>query len=210
MPVAGVESSVRIAWGSKARGAGWLIEADWLEADLTTPLPVNICTWPQTEEIGGKLYRGVGNLVQVSIMNESENPTTEKLTISVSIVDVTMKAMAMGTVERYRNRRIRLYLQTYGDTFRPVGSPVLRWSGRMDRIKIPRQKEGNDRAGAPSNGRIEIECSRAGSARSRNSDGYRLTASQQKLNFPGDLGLDYMHELIENPTLWLSKKFQEV
>ncbi len=68
----------------------------------------------------------------------------------------------------------------------------------------------SDRAGSPSRGRIEMECSRAGADRSRRAEGWRLTANQLKLDYPGDLGLDYMHELIENPTLWLSKKFQEV
>lgn len=211
MPISGVDSQARSAMTAKVRGVGWLIEMEFLAADLVTPAPIYMATWPLTDTIDGKQYRGVGNLVQVSALNESENPTAERLTISASVVDASMKALALGGVERYRNRRVRLYLQMYDETYRPKGAKVLRWAGYMDRVKIPRARgSDSDRAGSPSRGRIEMECSRAGADRSRRAEGWRLTANQLKLDYPGDLGLDYMHELIENPTLWLSKKFQEV
>ena len=211
MPVGGVDTSVRNAWAGKVRGVAWLIELEFLAADLTTPSPVYLATWPETKDIGGKTYLGVGNLVQVSPVAESENPTQQRVTISASVVDTAMKALAIGQVERYRNRRARLYLQTYGETFQPIGTKVLRWSGFMDRVKIPRPR-GSSIQGvpAPAGGRIELECSRAGVARSRNAEGLRLTNSQQQAEFPGDLGLEYIKELLETPTLWLSKKFQEV
>lgn len=209
--ISGVDSTTRAAFLSKVRGVGWLIEMEFKGPDLITPEPLYVSTWPQNETIAGNLYIGVGNLAQVSGFSESENPTQEKVTLSLSVVNASMKALAMGQVERYRNRRVRLYLQMYSETFRPIGSRVLRWNGYMDRVKIPRPKAGtSDRAGEPARGRIELECSRSGLARSRNADGWRLTSSQQKTQYPGDLGLDYMHELIENPTLWLSKSFQEI
>lgn len=210
MPVNGVDTQARAAFTSKARGVGWLIEMEFLAADLVTPEPIYMATWPLTEVIDGKTYRGVGNLVQVSQVTESENTTAEKVTISATVVDSAMKALSLGGVERYRNRRVRLYLQMYDDKYRPKGAKILRWSGYMDRVKIPRPRRGSDdRAGAPAQGRIEMECSRAGAARSRLAEGWRLTPSQLKTDYPGDLGLDYLQELMEKPTLWLSKKFQQ-
>ena len=64
-------------------------------------------------------------------------------------------------------------------------------------------------AGGENNGRVEIPCSRYGMARARNYQGLRHTHAQQQLRFPGDVGLQYMQDLIEKPALWLSKRFQE-
>lgn len=210
MPIPGVDSNARAAMQSKVRGVAYLIEMQFLNSTLTAPEFVYVSTWPQNQVIDGINWIGVGNLVQVSAISESEDPTTEKLTVSVTIVNNAMKALAMGQVERYRNKRIRVYLQMFNDVYRPVGAKILRWQGFMDRVKIPRQRQGSDRTGVTSRGRIEMECSRAGLARSRNAEGLRMTASQQKAVYPGDLGLDYINELIENPTLWLSKRFQQI
>jgi hypothetical protein len=38
----------------------------------------------------------------------------------------------------------------------------------------------------------------------------RLNAAQQKQKYPTDTGLDYLTDLIANPQLWLSKKFQQI
>jgi hypothetical protein len=36
----------------------------------------------------------------------------------------------------------------------------------------------------------------------------RLNAAQQKKRYPTDTGFDYLTDLIANPQVWLSKKFQ--
>ena len=211
MQVSGVDTATRNLLTSKARGVAWLVEASFVEADLTTPAPLYWITWPENKTLGGKTYFGVGKLFEVGAVSESENISTEQISVSVTIVDSAMKALAIGQVERYRNRRIKLFLQAFNEKFQPVGAPVLRWSGFMDRVKIPRPR-GTAREGVSgaSQGRIEMECSRAGGPRLRQLDGYRLTSAQQKSEFPGDLGCDYINELLEKPTLWLTKKFQEI
>jgi hypothetical protein len=37
-----------------------------------------------------------------------------------------------------------------------------------------------------------------------------LTLAQRQLLFPGDLGCEYVSQLLEKPQVWLSKKFQTV
>jgi len=38
---------------------------------------------------------------------------------------------------------------------------------------------------------------------------FRLNAAQHKKKYPTDTGLDYLNDLISNPAVWLSKRFQE-
>ena len=96
----------------------------------------------------------------------------------------------------------------FDDTFKPAGAPVLRWMGYMD--KIPISRTASPPEGGPSSGRIELQCVRAGQARFRKEVGLRLTDAQQQQRFAGDLGLQYVQTLVETPSLWLSKRFQQV
>jgi hypothetical protein len=78
----------------------------------------------------------------------------------------------------------------------------------MDRVTVER-KPPDALAGGGSAGRLNLECSRAGMARARNLHGLRLTDAQQQHLYSGDLGLQYVQTLIEKPSLWLSKRFQQ-
>jgi hypothetical protein len=46
-------------------------------------------------------------------------------------------------------------------------------------------------------------------SRARNTTGLRLTDAQQQQRYAGDVGLAFMQTLIEQPSLWLSKRFQQ-
>jgi hypothetical protein len=87
-----------------------------------------------------------------------------------------------------------------------VGTKVHRWTGTMEPVRITRRVQ----AGGPSSGRIEMPCTRNGMSRARNYQGLRLTHAQQQAIYPADMGLEYLQALIEQPTLWLSKRFQEI
>lgn len=167
-----------------------------------------ITTAAQTITTGGNTYTGLGSLVSVGNFNEAVDSSAEKITLSLSVANAAMLALALGNVEGYRGRAVRLYLQLYDEQFVAVASPVQRWSGVMDRVQITRKPAGPDNAGSDG-GSVELQCSRSGMARARNYQGLRLTHQQQQLRFPGDTGLQYVRTLIEQPTQWLSKRFQQ-
>lgn len=187
---------------SPVRGAHWLIDLAF--ADGTMYLTTNALDIVSA----GQTYRGLGQLLAVSSIQESEDSSTEKLTLSVPVVNNAMLAATLGNVESYRGRRVRLYLQLIGENFQPVGERVARWSGYMEPVKVSRTSPPH--AGGAAGGRIELPCSRAGMARARNYEGLRLTHAQQQLAHPGDRGFEYVQGLIEQPALWLSKRFQEI
>lgn len=183
-------------------GLHWLLELDFV------PGTQYLTTWPQTLSVAGRDYVGLGSLLDVSTVNESEDGAADRLTLSLSLVSTAMLAAVMGPVTNYRNRPARLYGQFIGDTLQPAGAAVLRWQGYMDKVVILRNP--SPPAGGSSSGRIELQCVRAGQARFRNATGLRLTDAQQQQRFPGDLGLQYVQTLVETPSTWLSKRFQQV
>lgn len=192
-------ASARIA--APVRGVAWLAD---LEFGTGT---VYFTTAPLTVVAGGHTYLGLGNLAEVSAIGESEDASAEKVVLSFSLVDPAMLAATLGDVDNYRGRRARLWLQLYDEQFQPAGAPVKRWAGFMARVATERKPA--PPTGGAGMGHIRLECSRAGMARARNLQGLRLTDAQQQQRFAGDLGLQYLQALIEKPSLWLSKRFQQ-
>lgn len=191
-------ASARIASG--VRGVAWLLDLEFTTGTLHyTTAPVDVT-------VGATTYDG-GKAVDVSAIGESENANGDKLTLGFT-VKLAILASVLGSVETYRGRRASLWLQLFDAEFQPAGAPVKRWAGVMDKVQVTRQR--SDPNGGPSTGRIELQCARAGMARARNAQGLRLSHAQQQQRFPGDLGLEYVQTLIEQPSLWLSKRFQQV
>lgn len=183
-------------------GVCWLVELDF-SAGLQ-----RLTTAPLTLTAGGHTWQGLGALSDVEGVSESADGGMEEVQLGLSLVSTAMLAAALGQVEGYRGRRARLYLQLLTDAFQPVGEPVLRWAGFMDRVTVERTPAADDGDGEPS-GRLLMSCSRAGLPRSRKVRGLKLTHERQQARFPGDTGLAMVRSLIESPSLWLSKKFQE-
>jgi hypothetical protein len=182
-------------------GVAWLAQLDFTTGTLY------VTTAPQNLTVGANTYTGLGSLVSVAQLNESADSGAEKITLSLSVANTAMLALAIGAVETYRGRAVRLYLQLFDEQFKRVGNPVQRWSGSMDRVQINRRPADPGSSGA-GGGSIDLQCSRAGMARARNFQGQRLTDVQQRIAYPGDTGLRYVRKLIEEPTPWLTVAFQ--
>ena len=91
-------------------------------------------------------------------------------------------------------------------SFYVYGTGLYKWPGYMDTIST------DDRVDAEGLGLtsvIKLTCAKAGLARSRNRDGLRMTNEQQQAQYPGDTFFSYVRSLIEQPSVWLTKRFQE-
>ena len=184
-------------------GVHWLADLDFAAG------MVRLTTAPVDVAAGGHTYTGLGALLSVQGVAESEDATGDRVTLSVPVIDSGVLAVVLGPASGYRGRRASLSLQLFDGTFQPVGAPVPRWGGYMEPVRITRQPA-TPESGQSGSGRIELPCQRAGMARARNFAGLRHTHQQHVLRYPGDMGLQYMQGLIEAPALWLSKKFQEI
>lgn len=196
-----VDGPASAALASSARGVAWLIELDFaIGTQAYTTAPVDVTS-------GGVTYQGFSTLADVSGVSESEDSADTKVTLGFSVVSQAVLAATIGSVESYRGNPARLYLQMFDAGFAPVGAKIKRWSGYMDKVAVNRTR--SSPSGGDSLGRIELQCSRAGLARARNFKGLRLTNAQQQHRHPGDTGLRYVQTLLEQPSVWLSKRFQQ-
>lgn len=194
-----LDSSAQAQIEANVRGVQWLVALDFGSGMVRyTTNAVDITS-------GGYTWLGFGKLVSVDGVRESEDGAPGDITLGLSLVSTAMLAAAIGNVENYRNRSARLSLQLIGANFQPVGAPVARWAGYMNKVRIRR---GTSKDGS-STGSIEMICSRAGANRSRAATGLRHTHQQHILRFPGDNGFEYIQTLIEKPAVWLSKRFQQ-
>lgn len=197
------DGTASAALDSTARGIAWLVELQFASGTLRAT------TWPIDLDSAGFTWLRAGNALQVGNVHDSEVLDTRALDISLSVVDTSVLALAVGDPTQFRGRSVRLRLQVVDTTGKAAGAPVLRWSGAMESVQIERQPAPVDGSGEAT-GTITIHCGRSGVSRSRRRNGLRLTDAQQQHRYPGDTGYQYVSALIEKPTVWLSKRFQQV
>lgn len=184
-------------------GLHYLVELDFSSGIL------RYTTYSTALVHSGNTYTGLGDLVTVGDIKESLDQGADKLELGFTIVNTAILALMIGPATVYRNRRVNVYGQFIGETFREAGAAKLRFSGYMDAPRVERESPSESTGYA--SGRIVLPCWRAGQARMRNASGLRRTHAQQmQRTANADTGLRYTQGLIEQPSLWLSKRFQQV
>lgn len=194
--------------GSSAHTATEVVEVWLIEADFSGgALYANSSSVPIT--YGGHTWAPLGQALSLKGLSESADAGTDRLEISLDLVDEALLGFLTGAASVYRRRSLTLSLALCAaGTYAPV-LVRPRWVGRMDQLKLE-QEAPDPETGGHTTGRIVLTCARAGTTRPRHAEGARLTDVQQRARYPGDTGLRYVLPLIEAPALWLSKRFQEV
>lgn len=157
-----------------------------------------ICSANITINWNGQDWLGLGTIGAISAIEESEGTESKSLTFTLSVAQRSVLALAVGDVEQYRGRDAKIYFCPLDESFRLVGTPQLCWRGIMDTMSVGVDGE---------EGQISLKCETSAYGLKRQ-PGLRLNAAQQKSRYPTDTGLDYLTDLIANPQIWLSKKFQ--
>jgi hypothetical protein len=184
---------------AEVTGEAWLIELDF------TGGTQRVALWSSNVTVGGNTYTALPAL-QIPEMAGSEDAAPAQITLRLPMASATWTALAIGNVESYRGKKARIYYQAMGENFQPEGNKVLRWMGQMEPVRISRETPAL--SGGARVGWIELPLSRVGMARARTEEGLRRTHQQQQALYPGDLGLEQTTTLINQPTDWLSIKFQ--
>lgn len=148
---------------------------------------------------GGYEWAGFGTLGTIGAIEESDGLEAKPLNFTINSAQPTWLAMAVGAVEEYRGRAARMYMCPLDESFRMVGTPEKCWSGVMDSLNVGINNE---------SGTITLRCETSVYGLKRR-PAFRLNAAQHKKKFPTDTGLDYLTDLISNPKVWLSEKFQK-
>jgi hypothetical protein len=157
-----------------------------------------LCTANVSITWGGHEWIGLGSMGAISPIEESQGVESKSLTFTLNVAQNSVLALAVGDVEQYRGRNAKMYFVPLDESFRPVGISVVCWRGIMDTMAVSVNGE---------EGAITLKCETSAYGLKRQ-PGLRLNAAQQKNRYPTDTGLDYLNDLIANPQIWLSKKFQ--
>ncbi|WP_447747956.1 hypothetical protein [Variovorax boronicumulans] len=156
--------------------------------------------WPLSVQVMGETWQGVGNLGSIGELHESEDGAAEKLTLTLSPVDIGTRALALGDPSDYQDRRVRVWIAMLdANTLQITGAPVLRFVGVMDQMKIDR--DGNSAS-------ISMDCRTASYDVRSNPAALRMNNAQHQARHPGELGFSYLTGLIGNPSIWVSKWLQ--
>jgi len=161
---------------------------------------IRVCTAGQTINWGGFDWLGLGSVGSISALEESAGVTSSALNFSLNIAQASYLALALGAVTDYRGQPAKMYFSPLDEQFRLIDTPQICWRGIMDTVVVGVDGE---------QGKAILKCETSAYGLKRRPS-LRLNAAQQKQKYPTDTGLDYLTDLIANPQLWLSKKFQQI
>jgi len=149
----------------------------------TTP----IYAWTGMNEItlNSNTYTGVGNLLQISEVQESQDISAKGMTLTLSGIPSDLLTYALNTP--YQGRECKLYLGFMTSWASPDTSPdiVEIFSGYMDQMTINEGPETSTISTSVESRLIDLE-----RPRSR-----RYTAENQKQRFAGDKAFDFVESL---------------
>lgn len=159
-----------------------------------------IGTFNTTIPWGGYDWSGLGQILSIGQVSEGEGSVARSLTFSITAAKAEWLALAVGPVDEYRGGAVKLYVAPLGENFQLTETPKIAWTGNMDAVTIA--INGDD-------GGIEIRCETAAYGLKRRPVS-RMNPAQHKQKYPNETGFDYLPDLLGNPKVWLSKKFQRV
>lgn len=148
---------------------------------------------------GGFEWAGTGSIGTISAVEESDGMESRPLNFTINAAQPAWLALAIGDAESYRGRPARLYMCPLDESFRLVDTPVRCWSGSMDMVSVGINGD---------SGTITLKCETSAFGLKRRPH-LRLNAAQQKKLHPTDTAFDYLTDLIANPGVWISKRFQQ-
>lgn len=138
----------------------------------------------------GDVYTGAGNLLGISELEETKSIEAKGATFQLSGIPSSLISLAL--TDNYQGRPITCYFGCLDGSGVLVTDPVILFQGIMDVLQID---EGGDTATigvAAENRLIDL----------RRSKVRRYTPEDQKQEFAGDLGLDFVAALQEKEIIW--------
>ena len=137
----------------------------------------------------GYTWLGVGRVGSIDAISEGASLEARGLRFTISGVLQSHVSLALG--QQYQGRDCKVWLALLAEDYSVLPDPVLTFSGRMDVMDIE----------IGSTATITI------SAESRLADwdvprSRRYTHSDQQIDYPGDMGLQFVPEMAEKSLRW--------
>jgi hypothetical protein len=160
-----------------------------------------LSNWNHTLTWGGYDWSGLGALAAISPVEESRGLSSKALTFALNAAQQSWLTLAIGDPQECRGRSAKLYMCPLDEQYRLINTPELCWRGTMNPPVVSISEKGE--------GQISLRCETSAYGLKRK-DSLRMNAAQQRKKYPSDGGFDYLTDLIANPQLWISVRFQRV
>lgn len=138
----------------------------------------------------GETYLGLGTLGGVSPVGETIDAKALGVVFQLSGIPSAVIGAALN--ENYQGRPAKLWLVLVDADEVVIGDPTLIFAGRMDTMPI-------GLSGETSQVQLTAESHLADL---RKAIGTMMTAGEQKIDYPDDLGLDYIEKIIDKEFIW--------
>lgn len=138
----------------------------------------------------GNTYTGVGDFGGVSEITEGTDQAARGVQFMLSGIPSSLVSTALS--EEYRGRTCSLWLGALNSSGALIADPYLLFSGRMDTMSI---ELGGDTASITLTGENRLIDLKRVRAR-------RYTHEDQQIDYPGDLGLEYVAGLQDKKIFW--------
>ncbi|MBL3601305.1 MAG: hypothetical protein JMN25_15810 [gamma proteobacterium endosymbiont of Lamellibrachia anaximandri] len=137
----------------------------------------------------GQTWVGAGALGEISAIQESDELQSMDLQLALSGISPALMATAMS--EEYHNRPARLWLAILDSHYQIQGDPIGPFVGTMDTMDGELGEEGKIVV-TVKNRLADWERPRA----------RRYTNEDQQAEFPGDLGMEFVSQMVEIELIW--------
>ena len=138
---------------------------------------------------GGEDWYGVGRLGSIDQIEEGATLESRGLKFRISGVPQANISTALG--QQYQGRDCKVWLAPLTSDYAGIADPVLTFSGRMDVMDIE--------LGNTATITVSAESRLADWDRPRTR---RYTHEDQQLDYPGDLGFEFVPQMVEKELRW--------
>jgi len=143
----------------------------------------------ESRSYGGNTFLGAGNLLSVSLANESIDIAAKSVSVGLNGINSSIVSLALS--EDFRDRTLKIWLW-FLDSGSIVADPYNLFTGYMNTINIQDSGETCTIAVTAESRLVDLQRPRL----------RRYTSEDQKISFPNDLGLDFVTNIQEAQVNW--------
>jgi hypothetical protein len=151
--------------------------------------PVRLCSAYQDQILASVLYKGVGNFLDVSTIEDGATVQARGINVSLSGIDPTLLPAALSEFQVGLSATLTLGL--LADRL-PINAPVVAWQGRTDQPTITVDEKTATISIALESVLVDMNTPVP----------YRYTNQDQQLFYPGDLGFAWVNAIQSISIYW--------
>lgn len=169
-----------------------LYEGEFVAAGSPSEVPAYLRLWTGIGDLSwdSKTWTGAGNLLSITPLTETQQIRANGFTVALSGMNTAIVAAALNNVRQ--GRQGTLWLAAMDANGALLGTPYQLQGGRLDFTVL-------DSNGARCDVAVQYEGRLIDLERPRRR---RYTAEDQKIDYPSDLGFDYVPSLQQKEVLW--------